>query len=325
MDDKKRNLRIVFLGTPEFAAIQLKAVIEAGFEVAAVVTAPDKPAGRGRLPKASAVKELALSYGLTVLQPTNLKSEEFLEGLRSFQANLNIVVAFRMLPEVVWKMPEQGTFNLHASLLPQYRGAAPINRVLMNGETTTGLTTFFLSQEIDTGKIIERIEIPILESDDAGSLHDRMAAAGSELVVSTLKNISLGRVNAVDQAQFYSDSSELKQAPKIFRDDCLINWNQNSKAIHNQIRGLSPVPAAFTVLISPEGAKFNLKVFKAIETIIEDGGAPGSILTDGKQIMAVKTIDGYLELKEIQLEGKKRMEIREFLRGFRVDNKWMAG
>lgn len=325
MDEKSRHLRIVFLGTPEFAAVQLKAVIEAGFEVAAVVTAPDKPAGRGRIPKASAVKELALSFGLPVLQPTNLKNEEFLEELRSFQANLNIVVAFRMLPEVVWKMPELGTFNLHASLLPQYRGAAPINRVLMNGETMTGLTTFFLSQEIDTGSIIERIEIPIYDSDDAGSLHDRMAIAGSDLVVRTLKDISMGRVNAIDQQQFYSDSSELKQAPKIFKDDCLINWNQNSKAIHNQIRGLSPVPAAFTVLSSPEGTKFNLKVFKATEAIIEDEGDPGSIYTDGKQIMAVKTLDGYLELQELQLEGKKRMEIREFLRGFRVDKKWMAG
>lgn len=310
------------MGTPDFAVAPLKAILDSGFEVCAIITAPDKPAGRGRALRQSPVKEFALEHKLHVLQPVSLKDPSFIEELRSFKANLQVVVAFRMLPRDVWQMPALGTFNLHASLLPQYRGAAPINWALINGEKETGITTFFLDHEIDTGKIILFQKLPIREDDTAGTLHDRMSLAGAQLVVDTLNTISTGQVPLREQGDMITEIVELKPAPKIFKEDCQLDWNQTAFQLHNRIRGLSPVPGAYTSLLSPDGKVYSLKIFKSVlKPDILDCSA-GTLITDRKNLLEVKTADVSLQIIDLQLEGKKRMTTPEFLRGFPIDGNW---
>lgn len=294
------------MGTPEFAVPSLEILVENKFHVVAVITAPDKPQGRGQKLMPSPVKECALKYNLPVLQPTNLKSPAFLEELKSYHANLQIVVAFRMLPEVVWAMPSLGTFNLHASLLPQYRGAAPINWAIINGEKETGVTTFFLKHEIDTGSIIYQEKEPILDSDDAGSLYERLMKRGSQLVLKTVKAIEVGQYPSIPQPK----EIEIKHAPKIFKETCQINWNQSSQQIVNFVRGLSPYPAAWTVL---NGKTY--KIFKCQSVVNKQSSTVGQIETDNKTYLYVKTLDGWISILEFQPEGKKRLTVEEFFRG----------
>ncbi len=285
-------------------------MVEAGYEVAAVVTAPDKPAGRGLVMQHSAVKDYALEAGLPVLQPTSMKSPEFIAQLQAINPDLQIVIAFRMMPEVVWALPRLGTFNLHGSLLPQYRGAAPINRAIMNGETETGLTTFFLKHQIDTGNILLQEKIAIAPNETAGQLHDRMMLAGAVLVVKSLGMIASGNYQLTEQAE----AENLKHAPKIFKADCEIDWNNSSQHIFNQIRGLSPYPAAFT---SIDGQQ--LKIFFAETKPFESSQIKAATLeTDGKTYLQIAASDGFLDLKNLQFAGKKRMPVVEFLRGFKL-------
>jgi methionyl-tRNA formyltransferase len=303
-------LRIVFIGTPHFAVPSLAILLENGYDIAAVITAPDKPAGRGLQLQQSPIKEFALSKGLPVLQPTNLKDLAFQDELRSYNANLQIVIAFRMLPVAVWDMPELGTFNLHASLLPQYRGAAPINWAIINGEKETGLTTFFLRHEIDTGDILFREKIAIGYEETASELHDRMSTIGASLVLKTVKAIEADDYSPVPQP---AASDELKKAPKIFKEHCRIDWTKPAHDIYNLIRGLSPYPAAFTTL----DGKI-LKIFTSLMADERSDLPPGSIYTDGKSYLRVSAGDFFIYLTEIQLEGKKKMGIAEFLRGYRI-------
>ena len=312
-----RSLRIIYMGTPEFAVEPLRAIVAAGYKVLAVITAPDKPAGRGQKIQFSPVKEFALAQGIPVLQPANLKAPAFIEELQHINANLMVVVAFRMLPEVVWQMPEYGTLNLHASLLPQYRGAAPINHAIINGETETGLTTFFIEKEIDTGQIILARKIAILPSDDAGALHDRMMVEGGDLMLETLKMIETGNINPQSQEQVIQQIKTLYPAPKIFKEHCKINWANSGRQIHNLIRGLSPFPGAFSVLLS-EGTSRQVKIFRTSYQVEPTDMAPGFIETDHKHQLSVITADGRICIEELQLEGKKRMGIAEFLRGVRI-------
>ncbi|MFI5149739.1 MAG: methionyl-tRNA formyltransferase [Bacteroidia bacterium] len=308
-------MRIVFLGTPEFATASLDILVQNGLDIAAVVTAPDRPAGRGLQPVMPDIKKYALNKGIQVLQPEKLKDPVFLETLKSFKADLQIVVAFRMLPEAVWNMPRLGTFNLHASLLPQYRGAAPINRAIMNGETASGVTTFFLQQEIDTGKIIFQEQVSIAPDENAGELHDELMNLGAKLVLKTVRAIEQGSYPQQDQ-ETVEGTGSLKQAPKIFRDDCRINWKNGLQSVHNQIRGLSPYPAAFTELITPDGKIHSLKVFRATPEYGVHSIPNGNVDTDGRTYIRVALTGGCLRLEEIQLAGKKRMTVIEFLRGF---------
>ncbi|MEJ5963531.1 methionyl-tRNA formyltransferase [Pedobacter immunditicola] len=302
-------MRIVFMGTPDFAVASLAALVDAGFEIAAVVTAADKPAGRGQKVSESAVKKYAVEKGLKVLQPVKLKDPEFIATLQSLKADLQVVVAFRMLPEMVWNMPPKGTINLHASLLPQYRGAAPINHAIINGETESGVTTFFLKHEIDTGDIIEARKVAIRETDTAGDLHDQLMVTGAQLLVETVQAIEKGDY----QEQAQSEAENLKHAPKIFKDFCKIDWNQPLLNIYNLVRGLSPYPTAFTHLNDK-----TLKIFKAEMEITEPGITPGGFLTDGKTFLKFAGKDGFLKLTDLQYEGKKRMTVEEFLRGMRL-------
>jgi methionyl-tRNA formyltransferase len=304
-------MRIVFMGTPEFAVASLEALLEAGNNVVAVVTAPDKPAGRGQKLSESAVKKYAESKGLPVLQPEKLKSTEFIEELRSYQADLQVVVAFRMLPEIVWNMPPKGTINLHASLLPNYRGAAPINWAVINGEKETGATTFFLKHEIDTGNIIFAEKVEIEENETAGDIHDKLMTTGAELLTKTVKAIESGDYQETPQDAIKAE--DLKHAPKIFKDDCCINWNQSALQVFNHIRGLSPYPAAFATFLDK-----TLKIFKAELQLKEPGIQPGAFLTDNKTYLKFACQDGFISVNELQLEGKKRMGIEEFLRGIRL-------
>jgi methionyl-tRNA formyltransferase len=304
------NLRIIFMGTPEFAVPSLEILIENKFNVVAVITAPDKPQGRGQKLTASSVKECALKYSIPVLQPTNLKSVDFIEELKSYNANLQVVVAFRMLPEMVWAMPSLGTFNLHASLLPQYRGAAPINWAIINGEKETGATTFFLKHEIDTGSIIFQEKEKISEDDNVGSLYDRLMLKGATLVLKTVKAIETGNVPSQPQ----DESSVLKHAPKIFKETCEVNWNQPSEAVRNFVRGLSPYPAAWTTL---NGKVF--KIFKVESSANSKHSVGGDIDTDNKTYLRVKTQDGWISILEFQPEGKKKMSVEEFFRGNRIN------
>lgn len=297
------------MGTPDFAVASLDALVQANFDVVAVVTAPDKPAGRGQKLNESAVKKYAVEKGIPVLQPEKLKNPEFIAELRSYQADLQVVVAFRMLPEVVWNMPPKGTINLHGSLLPQYRGAAPINHAIINGEKESGVTTFFLTHEIDTGNIILSDSTAIADDETAGDLHDKLMYIGANLLVKTLKAIEAGEVNEQPQPQ----SGELKHAPKIFKDDCKIDWNNEAQTVYNLIRGLSPYPTAFTFLSDK-----TLKVFKAEIEDKEPGIAAGGFLTDGKTYLKFAAKDGFIKLLDIQYEGKKRMLIEDFLRGMRL-------
>lgn len=304
-------MKIVFMGTPDFAVESLKVLVESGScEVVAVITAPDKPSGRGLVMNETPVKKYAISKGIPVLQPEKLKNHQFLEELRSYKADLQIVVAFRMLPEVVWNMPRLGTFNLHGSLLPQYRGAAPINWAVINGETETGVTTFFLQQEIDTGNVIFAEKTPILIDDNAGTIHDKLMMIGASLVVKTVESIKSGNYPQIPQDM----SLELKSAPKIFKETCQINWNLSAENIHNFVRGLSPYPASWTILNDK-----TCKIYKTeIGEIANDSAEIGSFKTDGKTYLDFRSANNWIKIKELQLEGKKRMGIEEFLRGFRA-------
>ncbi|MBD1398723.1 methionyl-tRNA formyltransferase [Pontibacter sp. JH31] len=305
------DLRIVFMGTPDFAVPTLQALVEHNYPVVAVITAPDKPAGRGQKIQQSPVKEYAVSQGIPVLQPTNLKSEAFLEELRSYQANLQIIVAFRMLPEVVWAMPELGSFNIHGSLLPQYRGAAPINWAIINGEKETGVTSFFLKHEIDTGDLIFQDRMPILEEDDFGSMYEKLKYQGAALAVRTVQAIERGEI----QPQPQQTTAETKHAPKIFKETCEIHWNQPARQVRDFIRGLSPYPAAWT--------RFDGKTFKIFKTEVLENTtytlAPGQIKTDNKTFLHVQTAAGALSILDLQMEGKKRMPVQDLLRGYKFE------
>lgn len=316
-----KKTRIIYFGTPEFAASQLEAILAAGYDVAAVVTMPDKPAGRGQKIQYSEVKKTAMQHGLPLLQPKKLKDPEFLKALASFEANLFIVVAFRMLPSIVWQMPQLGTFNLHASLLPQYRGAAPINFAIINGETETGLTTFFLNEEIDKGAVIMRETVEIRPDETAGELHDELMLLGNKVVVETIRKIEDGHFNALEQNEL-SKGKTLKPAPKISREFCQIDWNNDLQNVYNHIRGLSPYPAAHTKLVSTEGNIIEMKIFAAeMEPCQHDLGM-GALLTDNKKYLKVALHDGFLRLTEVQQAGKKRMAIAEFLRGTQLNGDW---
>lgn len=306
-------MRIIFMGTPDFAVASLKALIEAGENVVAVITSPDKPAGRGQKMNQSAVKLFALANNLPVLQPEKLKNPAFLEELKSYNADLQIVVAFRMLPEVVWNMPALGTINVHASLLPQYRGAAPINHAIINGENETGVSTFLLQHEIDTGNILLSKTVKIEDNDNAGSLHDKLMEAGALTLIETIQQLKENKLTPIPQKDV--ESTDLKHAPKIFKEDCKIDWSLSNKDIYNKIRGLSPYPAAYTLLDN--------KVLKMYDVEMEDnleGLSIGEYTTDNKSFLKYASKDGLINLKSIQIEGKKRMQIDEFLRGYRFEN-----
>lgn len=309
-----KNLRIVFMGTPDFAVESLKALVENNYNIVGVVTAPDRPAGRGQKLKQSPVKEYATAVNIPVLQPEKLKNPEFLAELKALRADLQIIVAFRMLPEVVWNMPPMGSFNLHGSLLPQYRGAAPINWAVINGDKKTGVTTFFLQHEIDTGNIIQQAELPITEDDTAGSVHDKMMVLGAELVIKTVQAIENNEVNAIPQEE-HSDDKALNPAPKIFKDDCKINWQQEAEIIRNHIRGLSPYPTAWTELKLDNDKSLSVKLFSA-QKDENIQLAAGDIKTDNKTYIAVGTNTCAIKITDLQLAGKKRMKIEDLLRGF---------
>ena len=316
MIKRKEDLRIVFMGTPEFAVESLKALVENNYKVVGVITMPDKPAGRGHKLQFSAVKEYALSQNLPLLQPEKLKDEAFLQELRNLQADLQIVVAFRMLPEVVWNMPQYGTFNLHASLLPQYRGAAPINWAIINGEKTTGATTFFLTHEIDTGKIILQRTIEIGVNDNAGTIHDKLMILGAGMVTETVDLLLEDKIDAIPQEKLIADVAELKSAPKIFRETCKLDCNHEVMNAYNFVRGLSPYPAAWTELKFPEMEEpLALKIFETNPEIATHNLKPGTVISDGKKEAKIALADGYLHLISIQAPGKKRMNTGDFLRG----------
>ena len=317
----KKNISIAYFGTPEFAASQLEAILKAGYKVAVVVTIPDKPAGRGRKIQYSDVKKTALEYGLPILQPEKLKDPVFIEQLASYQANLFIVVAFRMLPAVVWQMPEQGTFNLHASLLPQYRGAAPINFAIINGETETGLTTFFLNEEIDKGAVIMREKVAIRPDETAGELHDELMLLGNKVVVETIKKIENGDVQALPQDELLENQT-LKSAPKISKEFCNADWSRDCKTVYNHIRGLSPYPAAHTQLQSESGEIIDMKLYAAeIESCIPNV-APGTVVTDNKKYLKIALSDGFIHLKQEKKKKKKAMSVTDFLRGTQLIGTW---
>ncbi|MFR1987311.1 MAG: methionyl-tRNA formyltransferase [Prevotellamassilia sp.] len=312
---EKQDLRIVYMGTPDFAVEPLRKLVEGGYNVVGVITMLDKPIGRHQTElSASPVKQYAVEHGLKVLQPAKLKDPDFIEELRSLQADLQIVVAFRMLPEVVWAMPRLGTFNLHAALLPQYRGAAPINWAIINGDTQTGITTFFLDHDIDTGSVIQRVPVPILDTDNAEDVHDKLMYLGSDLVVETVDNILADRVHPIPQEELVSDEP-LRPAPKIFKETCRIDWSLGVKRTYDFIRGLSPYPAAWTELLV-NGKKSVLKVYATTKEFTTSSESVGTVLTDGKTYLKVALADGYLHLQTLQLAGKKRMEVADFLRGF---------
>lgn len=308
---------IVFMGTPEFAVESLKAILLAGYPVKGVITSPDKPSGRGLQLHASPVKEFALQQGLTVLQPVKLKDPSFIESLRSLNADLQVVVAFRMLPEEVWAMPKLGTFNLHASLLPQYRGAAPINWAVINGETKTGVTTFFLNHEIDKGSVIYTGETGIGPMETAGDVHDRLMTIGAGLVVKTIDGIASGKVTPIEQ-EWHDVHGVLRAAPKIFRNDCRIGWNHDVTTLYNLIRGLSPYPAAWTELETAQSLVLQVKLYFAQPMPGSTAGAPGTIDSDGRSYIHVSTGNGVLSIQKLQVEGKKTMDVADFLRGFSV-------
>lgn len=311
-------MRIVFMGTPDFAVPSLDILLKNGYEIASVVTAPDKPAGRGRQLRTSPVKDFALRRGLPVLQPEKLKDPVFLERLRDLDAGLFVVVAFRMLPSQVWQMPRKGAFNLHASLLPRYRGAAPINRAIMNGEKETGVTTFFIGESIDTGAILLQEKLSIAGDETAGELHDRLMLAGADLVLRTVRGIEMDSLiplsqEAVLQREGWTEDS-LPPAPKIFKEDCRIDWDAPSGSIHNLIRGLSPYPAAYTTLNGK-----SLRVFKSRPERVVHNEPAGTVRSDNRTYLKIAVNGGYVHLEEVQLEGKKRMDIREFLKGYRAN------
>ena len=328
---KKEDLRIVYMGTPDFAVEALRQLVEGGYNVVGVITMPDKPAGRGHKIQYSPVKQYALEQNLPLLQPEKLKDEAFVQALREWKADLQIVVAFRMLPEVVWSMPRLGTFNLHASLLPQYRGAAPINWAVINGDTETGITTFFLKHEIDTGEVIQQVRVPIADTDNVEIVHDKLMMLGGKLVVETVDAILNGVVKPVPQEEM-AIVGELRPAPKIFKETCRIDWKQPVKKVYDFIRGLSPYPAAWSGLVSPEGEVVVVKIFETEKYIRNEGKRcrnsrgcfckVGSIETDGKKYIKVAVPDGFVSVLSLQLPGKKRLKTDELLRGFRLTNEY---
>lgn len=314
----KEELRIIYMGTPEFAVEALDRLVTGGYNIVGVITMPDKPIGRHQTElSASPVKQYAVAHGLKVLQPEKLKDEKFLEELRSLKADLQIVVAFRMLPEIVWSMPRLGTFNLHAALLPQYRGAAPINWAVINGETQTGITTFFLDKDIDTGNIIQRETVPILDTDTAGDVHDRLMHLGAGLVEETVENIIKGTIHPIPQEELAANQL-LRHAPKIFKETCRIDWHKGLKAIYDFVRGLSPYPAAWTEL-EQDGRRNVLKIYGTTKEFCSPTEPIGSVITDGRSTIKVALADGYLHLTTLQLAGKKRMSTSDFLRGFHTN------
>lgn len=317
-----KDLRIVFMGTPDFAVASLKALVERGYNVVGVITAPDKPAGRGKRLSESAIKKYAVKNNLFVLQPAKFKNQEFIDELTSLQADLQIVVAFRMLPEIIWAMPRLGTFNLHGSLLPQYRGAAPLNWAIINGETKTGVTTFLLDHEIDTGKILFKQEIKIDDNHTLENIHDELMEIGANLVIKTTDAIAEGNIQPISQ-QKVIDNSEIKHAPKIFKEDCKINWSKSAESIRNLIRGLSPHPAAYTVMINNKtGEEIQTKIFFATKSNSTKHLIPGSIESDMKTFLNVACGCGRLQITDLQLAGKRRMKTEEFLRGFQQINNY---
>ena len=312
----KHPLRIVYMGTPEFAVAPLKKLVEEGYTISGVITAPDKPAGRGKKIRYSAVKQYALDKGLKLMQPEKLRDEAFTSELRSLKPDLQVVVAFRMLPEVVWSIPPLGTFNLHASLLPDYRGAAPINWALINGETETGLTSFLIDQQIDTGRILLQKKIAISEKDNAGSLHDTLMTEGADLVLETVRALETGSVSPVPQEQM-KPGHDPRPAPKIRKEDCRIDWTMEGKRIQNFIRGLSPYPGAFTMLETSEKGKLLFKIFESSYTHTSHHDKAGTISSDNKSYIHVAVKDGLISLHRLQQEGKKAMPVDQFLMGFR--------
>jgi len=318
---RKEDLKIIFFGTPDFAVESLSRLVDGGYNIAAVVTMPDKPAGRGRQLQQSDVKRYAVEHGLPVLQPVSLKDEAFIEELRSFGAQLFIVIAFRMLPQAVWQMPPLGTFNLHASLLPRYRGAAPINWAVMNGDTETGVTTFFLKHEIDTGDVIQQRSCPIGRHDNVEDVHDRLMAMGADMVLETVDAIIAGTVQPIPQDQMLTTGQQPTPAPKIFKDTCRIDWTRPAEQVYNHIRGLSPYPAAWTILLDDtQGEVTTLKIYKTGEPTAFDTNehpAPGTLNADRKTLR-VACADGWLQILSLQQSGKKRMDTDAFLRGFTI-------
>lgn len=315
-------MRIIFYGTPDFAVATLDKIKAMDHDLVAVVTAPDKPAGRGRKLKASPVKEYALKNNIPVLQPTNLKAASFQQELQQLRADLQVVVAFRMMPESVWAMPPHGTFNIHASLLPQYRGAAPINYAIINGEKESGVTSFLLQKEIDTGNIIDFKKVAIEPDDTAGDLHDKLMVCGAKLAVETIQKIDQGNLTLTPQNQLIQDPKALKSAHKIFKDDCKIDWTQPTDRIYNLIRGLSPYPTAFTYFIDNEGIKKSVKIFSVKKECSTNLYETMSLLSDGQNYIKVVCPDGVIAIEELQIQGKKRMDTKSFLRGFKLDGNW---
>lgn len=307
------------MGTPEFAVATLGSLLMNGFNIVGVVTVPDKPAGRGRKISKSAVKEFAELSSLPLMQPENLKDPAFIDELMKLNADIFIVVAFRMLPEMVWKIPSIGTINLHASLLPNYRGAAPINRAIINGETITGVTTFFINENIDTGNILRREELQIFPFENAGDLHDRLMKTGARLIIMTLADIAANRIKPIPQNELLKELTVINTAPKIHPADCLINWNNNTQNINNLIRGLSPYPGAKSFLKNSE-TTLSFKIFESHPEIQRHNFSPGHILSDGNHFLRIACIDGFIIVENLQLEGKKRMNTLEFLRGFRISD-----
>jgi methionyl-tRNA formyltransferase len=314
-----KTLRIVFMGTPEFAVATLGSLLMNGFNVVGVVTVPDKPAGRGRLLQKSAVKEFAESSYIPVFQPNNLKDHGFIQAMKQLNTDLFIVVAFRMLPEAVWKLPSIGTINLHASLLPYYRGAAPINHAIINGETLTGVTTFFIDNKIDTGSILMREEMHIFPFENAGDLHDRMMKLGARLVIKTIEAIAEKSIKPRAQSDFLIPGKEIKPAPKIHPEDCIINWNSGVIKIHNLIRGLAPTPGARSAF-KGGGKILSFKIFESIPELEKHSLPPGTIISDAKHSIQIACADGLLNITSLQLEGKKKMNSIEFMRGFKISD-----
>lgn len=312
----RQDFRIVFMGTPDFAVGSLRALVEGGYNVVAVVTMPDKPVGRHQSELSqSAVKQYAVAHNIPVLQPEKLKDPDFLEELRSYRADLQVIVAFRMLPEAVWDMPPHGTFNLHASLLPQYRGAAPINWAIINGDTETGVTTFLLDHEIDTGRIIHQARTPISEEDNVETIHDRLRDIGAGVVTQTVDDIIAGNIRPIDQDTLTTDT-EIRHAPKIFKDTCRLAFDLPVKRAFDFVRGMSPYPAAWTELVEENGKRTMLKIYATTREETSVAEAPGTVLTDGKTYFKIAFPDGYLALTQLQLAGKKRMTVTDFLRGY---------
>ena len=312
----RQDFRIVFMGTPDFAVGSLRALVEGGYNVVAVVTMPDKPVGRHQSELSqSAVKQYAVAHNIPVLQPEKLKDPDFLEELRSYRADLQVIVAFRMLPEAVWDMPPHGTFNLHASLLPQYRGAAPINWAIINGDTETGVTTFLLDHEIDTGRIIHQARTPISEDDNVETVHDRLRDIGAGVVTQTVDDIIAGNIRPIDQDTLTADT-EILHAPKIFKDTCRLAFDLPVKRAFDFVRGMSPYPAAWTELVEENGKRTMLKIYATTREETTVAEAPGTVLTDGKTYFKIAFPDGYLALTQLQLAGKKRMTVTDFLRGY---------